>query len=73
MKTVRVLKNSKDFELYGGFSPGTVRVSSDNSKAAVILGRCAIFRAATALCRIFWSNPSGAKPSNLKLTRTVND
>jgi hypothetical protein len=45
---VQVLKSTKDFEFFGGLNPGTVRVSTENSKATVILSRCAIFRPATA-------------------------
>ena len=30
-------------------NPGTVRVSTENSKDEVILGRCAIYRPATAV------------------------
>ncbi len=41
----------KVFEHVGGLTPGTVRVSTDNSKDAVILSRCAIFRPATAKFR----------------------
>jgi hypothetical protein len=41
-----------DFELFGSLNPGTVRVSTENSKAEVILERYAIFRPATALFRI---------------------
>jgi hypothetical protein len=48
MKTVQMHKSAKDFELFGGLNPGTVRVSTDNSKAAVILGISAVFRPATA-------------------------
>jgi hypothetical protein len=33
----QVLKSTKDFESFGGLNPGTVRVSTENSKAAVIL------------------------------------
>jgi hypothetical protein len=49
---VQVLKSTKYFELFGGLNPGTVRVSTENSKDEVILGRCAIYRPATALFRI---------------------
>jgi hypothetical protein len=52
MKIAQVLKSTKYFELVGGLNPGTVRVSTDNSKDAVILSRCAIFRPATADFRI---------------------
>jgi hypothetical protein len=52
MKIAQVLKSTKYFELAGGLNPGTVRVSTDNSKDAVILSRCAIFRPATAEFRI---------------------
>jgi hypothetical protein len=44
----QVLKSTKDFEFFGGLNPGTVRVSTENSKATAILSRCAIFRPATA-------------------------
>lgn len=42
----------KACKLIGGLNPGTVRVSTDNSKDAVILSRCAITKPATALFRI---------------------
>ncbi len=45
---VQVAKSTKDFELFGGLNPGTVMVSTGNSKAAVILARCAVFGPATA-------------------------
>ncbi len=45
---VQVAKSTKDFELFGGLNPGTVRVSTENSKAEVILARCAVFGPATA-------------------------
>ncbi len=48
----QVLKSAKDFEFFGGLNPDTVRVSTENSKATVILSRCAIFRPATAEFRI---------------------
>jgi hypothetical protein len=40
---VQVLKSTKSFELFGGLNPGTVRVSTKNSKAQVMLARCAVF------------------------------
>ena len=46
---VQVLKGTKYFELFGSLNPGTVRVSTENSKDEVILGRCAIYSPATAL------------------------
>ncbi len=49
---VQVLKSKREFELLGGLNPGTVRVSTNNSKAEVISARCDIFRPATALFRI---------------------
>ncbi len=48
---VQVVKRTMDFELFGGLNPGTVRVSTENSKAEVILTRCAILGPATAF---FW-------------------
>ncbi len=48
----QVLKSTKYFKLFGGLNPGTVRESAENSKYTVILGRCAIFRPATAVFRI---------------------
>ncbi len=45
---VQVAKSTKDFELFGGLNPGTVRVITENSKAAVILARCAVFGPAAA-------------------------
>ncbi len=41
-------KSTKDFEFFRRRNPVTVRVSTENSKDAVILGSCAIFRPATA-------------------------
>ncbi|MEN9846607.1 MAG: hypothetical protein RIS36_1754 [Pseudomonadota bacterium] len=54
---VQVAKSTKYFELFGRRNPGTVRVSTENSKNKVVLIRCAIFRPATAECRII--NPMG--------------
>ncbi len=45
----QLLKSTKYFELFGSLNPGTVRVSTENSKDEVILGRCAIYSPATAL------------------------
>ncbi len=53
---VQVAKSTKDFELFGGFNRGIVRVSTENSKAAVILARCAVFGPATAEFRIMNRN-----------------
>jgi hypothetical protein len=36
MEMVQILKSAKDFEFFGGLNPGTVRVSTANSKATVI-------------------------------------
>jgi hypothetical protein len=33
MNMVQMLNSTKDFDICGGLSPGTVRVSSENSKA----------------------------------------
>jgi hypothetical protein len=33
MKMVQMLKSTNDFEIVGGLNPGTVRVSTANSKA----------------------------------------
>ncbi len=44
---MRVLKSTKDFERFGGLNPVTIRVSTENSKADLILGRCAVFIPAT--------------------------
>ncbi len=44
----QVAKSTQDFELFGGLNPGTVRVSTENSKDKVILARCAVFEPATA-------------------------
>ena len=49
---VQVVKRAMDFELFGGLKPGAVKVSTENSKAEVILTRCAIVGPATALFRI---------------------
>ncbi len=48
---VQVVKRTMDFELFLRRNPGTVRVSTENSKAEVILNRCAILGPATALFR----------------------
>jgi hypothetical protein len=48
MKMVQILESTKDFDICGSLNPGTVRVSTANSKAEVISSRCAIFRPATA-------------------------
>ncbi len=45
-------------------NPGTVRVSTENSKAAVILSRCAIFRPATAEFRLSLSQMDDANLDN---------
>jgi hypothetical protein len=45
---LQILESTKDFDICGGFNPGTVRVSTEDSKATVILSRCSIFRPATA-------------------------
>ncbi len=49
---VQMAKSTQDFERFGGLNPGTVRVSTENSKAAVILVRCAVFGPTTAEFRI---------------------
>ncbi len=45
----QVLKSTKYFELFVRRNPGIVRVSTENSKYKVSLGRCAIFTPATAV------------------------
>ncbi len=49
---VQILESTTDFDICGGLNPGTVRVSTENSEAKVILSRCAIFRPATAEFRL---------------------
>ncbi len=49
---MQMAKSTKYFELFLRRNPGTVRVSTENSKDKVILVRCAIFRPATAEFRI---------------------
>jgi hypothetical protein len=49
-------------------NPGTVRVSTENSKAAVILARCAILGPATAVFRLTRLNHE-TKPSKLNYTQ----
>ncbi len=49
---VQMAKSAKYFELFLRRSPGTVRVSTENSKDKVILVRCSIFRPATAEFRL---------------------
>jgi hypothetical protein len=44
VKSTRILK-------FSARNPGTVRVSTENSKAAVILDRCAVLGPATAVFR----------------------
>ena len=57
-RAVKEDENGADAQKHAGFlnfserNPGTVRVSTENSKAKVILSRCAVFRPATALFRI---------------------
>lgn len=48
----RMVKRTMDFELFGSLNPGTVRANTENSKAEVILTRCAILGPATALFRM---------------------
>jgi hypothetical protein len=48
---MQMRKSAKDFEPFGGLTPDTVRVSTENSKADVILCCCAIFTPATTLSR----------------------
>ncbi len=45
---VQVARSTKYFELFGKRNSGIVRVSTENSKAAVILARCAVVGPATA-------------------------
>ncbi len=45
---VQRLKSTIYFELFLRRNPGTVRVSTENSKDEVILARCAVFGPATA-------------------------
>jgi len=49
---VQKVKSTKDFELFGGLNPDTVRVNTEKSKAEVVLARCAIPNPATALFRL---------------------
>ncbi len=49
---VQLAKSIKYFELFGGATSGTVRVSTENSKYKVILGSCAILRPASTEFRI---------------------
>jgi len=51
---VQMAKGTKYFELFGGLNPGTVRVSTENSKDKVTLVICAIFRPATAEFRVIY-------------------
>ena len=60
---VQVAKSTQDFELFLRRNPGTVRVSTENSKAAVILARCAVFGPATAEFRFRYAS---AAPSQRK-------
>jgi len=56
---VQMAKSTQYFELFGGLNPGTVRVSTKNSKDKVILVRCAIFSPATAEFRIMGEAAGG--------------
>jgi hypothetical protein len=49
---VQLIKSTKDFDICVGLNPGTVMVSTANSKAQVISSRCAIFKPATDEFRI---------------------
>ena len=59
----QILESTKDFDICGGLNPGTVRVSTANSKAAVISSRCAIFRPATAEFRVITTHQKKAPPT----------
>ena len=56
-RAVKEDENGADAQKHAGFlnfserNPGTVRVSTDNSKDEVLLGRCAVSRPATAVFR----------------------
>gem|GEM_PF-2824030 len=51
----QMVKSTKDFELFRGATLAPSGVSTENSKAAVILARCAVFAPATAEFRfILW-------------------
>ena len=59
-------------------NPGTVRVSTENSKATVILSRCTIFRPATAEFRIIrntsalcQNHPKTPAPTGRYLQRAI--
>ncbi len=65
---MQVAKSTKDSELFLRRNPSTVRVSTENSKDAVILARCAVFGPATAefrfnrytpsrICHLFGASP----------------
>ncbi len=49
---MQMLKSTRYFELFLRRNPGTVRVSTENSKDKVILARCAVFGPATAEFRL---------------------
>ena len=51
---VQLVKSTKDFDI-SARNPGTVRVSTGNSKAAVILAGCAVLGPATAVFRFIGS------------------
>ncbi len=61
-----VLKSTKNFELVRGLNPGTVRVSTANTKDEVILGSCAVFRPATAESRSPLKNTMQARLCELR-------
>jgi hypothetical protein len=48
---VQILKSTKDFDICVSLNPSTVRVSTENSKASVILGSCAIFQTRNCHCQ----------------------
>ncbi len=52
-------------------NPGTVRVSTANSKAAVISSRCAIFRPATAEFRFIFKFIVAKEQSNIAMKHLV--
>ncbi len=51
---VQVAKSTEDFDFFLRRNPGTLRVSTENSKDAVIFARCAVFGPATAEFRFIF-------------------
>ncbi len=49
----QVAKSTKDFEIFGGLNPSTVKVSTENYKDKAIFDRCAVLRHAGSIASRF--------------------